>query len=226
MTPFETAKTIAVFDVDETLIPFKSMFSFAKYAMQTKLGIAEGEQRYDAFHADLLRNRKLLPRETINRMFYRVFQGWPVSELAEYAEAWWNEVPPKRRWITQSLLALKEHQTAGHPVVLLSGSADFILKPIAHDLGADMTLAITLDETPDGLCDGEIIGIQTIGIGKKLALQQFECFSKADARLIGYGDHDSDLPFLSYCDDAYLVANNTDTVPLWAEKFNILASMK
>lgn len=53
MTNFRAAETIAIFDVDETLIPCKSMFSFLEFSMQTKFGKVDGLQRYAICRAEL-----------------------------------------------------------------------------------------------------------------------------------------------------------------------------
>lgn len=162
------------------------------------------------------------PRVAVNRLFYRAFKGWLFADLSDLVERWWQQIPLQKRWIGQSIDALERHKKAGHPVILLSGSADFILKPIARHLKVDITLAITLGIAGKAVCDGEIIGIQTIGDGKREALAQCLYLLESDARLVGYGDHESDLPFLSFCDEAYVVFDNDKEVPLWAEGLSLL----
>lgn len=224
MTTLDQAETIAVFDVDETLIPVKSMFAFLEFAMKAQMGEVVGHHSYAVFCSEIRQYRQTLPRETINRMFYRVFKGWEVTELEALVEQWWDQVPTKKRWIPETVSALRTHQHAGHPIVLLSGSADFILRPIARDLEADVTLAIKLGEMGDGSCSGEIQGIQTIGRGKRDALAQLESAFEIDARLVGYGDHQSDLDFLQYCDDAYVVVTQGNDDLAWAKGLKVLRS--
>ena len=222
MTFLDHAETIAVFDVDETLIPIKSMFSFLEFAMKAKMGSAAGEEAYALFCAEIGKYKRSLPRETVNRLFYRVFKGWAYTDLEKLVEQWWDHIQPQNRWIPEVVSTLRDHQNAGHPIVLLSGSADFILKPISKALAVDATLAITLGKMHDGLCDGEILGIQTIGQGKQEALAQFECLAEIDAKIVGYGDHESDLAFLLYCDEAHLVVRQHSEEPDWSRGLSIL----
>lgn len=224
MIAFGNAKTIAVFDVDETIIPMKSMFSFLEFAMKAKMGPDEGVRSYDTFYSEIKTYRASLSRETVNSMFYRVFRDWDLNDLSVLAKRWWDQIPPNARWINETLSALKIHQDAGHPIVLLSGSADFILKPVAEALSADITLAIQLGKTNEGACSGEIVGIQTIGYGKREALMQLECLLEVDAKIVGYGDHVSDLAFLDYCDEAYVIVPNGSQIPDWTHGLSILYS--
>lgn len=222
MTSQKYPTTIAVFDVDETLVPFKSMFSFLEFAMKDMMGLEVGKQNYDLFCAEIGQYRRSLPRETVNRLFYKVFKGWDFTDLETLVEQWWDQIPPSNRWIPEVVAILKTHQEAGHHILLLSGSAEFILKPISRSLAADSSLAIKLGRMPGGECDGEICGIQTIGRGKQEALVQFECLAEIDAKIIGYGDHESDLAFLRYCDEAHIVVQQSADEPVWSKGIGII----
>lgn len=217
MNRLTQAEAVAVFDVDETLIPFKSMFVFLEYAMKAKLGPSAGGRSYRVFRAEIDMYRTTHSREEVNRLFYRVFKGWPLADLESLARRWWAELPAKDRWIPDVLDVLKAHQSKGHPIILLSGSAKFILAPLATELGTDLTLATNLSVSEAGICDGEILGIQTIGAGKRAALAQIEVLAEMDAQLIGYGDHASDLGFLDYCDEAHVVLATGAPFPNWAK---------
>lgn len=224
MTLFKSGGTVAIFDVDETLIPFKSMFVFLEYAMKSKLGKEQGAQSYRVFRAEIDQYRTTFSREEVNRLFYKVFKGWSFAELEQLALSWWRQIPSEQKWIAESVEALRSHQRQGHPVVLLSGSAEFILRPVSKDLGADIILATTLDVLNDGNCSGEIKGIQTIGDGKRQALAQVECILGADLTLVGYGDHESDLAFLRYCDEGYIVIAGGGAKPKWSSGLGVIAS--
>lgn len=224
MTPFKSGGTAAVFDVDETLIPFKSMFVFLEYAMKSKLGEEQGAQSYRVFRAEIDQYRATFSREEVNRLFYKVFKGWPFAELEQLALSWWRQIPSEQKWISESVEALRSHQRQGHPVVLLSGSAEFILRPVSRDLGTDIILATTLEVLNDGNCSGEIKGIQTIGDGKRQALAQIERILSADLTLVGYGDHESDLAFLRYCDKGYVVTAGGGAKPDWSNGLGVIAS--
>jgi len=208
--------TVAVFDVDETLIRCKSMFSFLEYALVAKRGPAQGGQAYAAILHGLRRARDTLPREAVNRQFYRALAGWDLAELSALAAAWFKD-HQKGLYIPETLARLREHQRLGHKTLLLSGSATFIIAPIAQDLAVDDTLAIALRRMPDGTTDGEIHGIQTIGAGKARALTAYLAQVDPAPDLIGYGDHESDLPFLRLCTRSFLVLPAQSGLPDWAK---------
>ncbi len=209
--------TIAVFDVDETLIRCKSMFSFLDYALAAKMGAAEGRRAYSALQAAIQQARASLPREAVNRQFYKAFAGWNMEELRALAIAWFRDHKSPDFYIPEALARFRFHQQQGHRTLLLSGSATFILAPIAQDLRADDMLAIALRHQASGMTDGEIEGSQTIGMGKAEALMRYLGQFDSAPHLVGYGDHESDLPFLNLCDRGYVVLPAQAPWPTWAK---------
>lgn len=192
----------AVFDVDETLIRCKSMFSFLNFCYAEVYGPEAGAFAYIEFTENIAAMATSMPREAVNRAFYRVFKGWRRELLAQLARDWFAQELQMGMFHQESLAALRKHQHQGHRIVLLSGSADFILAPLADYLKVEHLLAIHLEQTEFGLLSGEIEGIQTIGAGKRAALEALLASRQATqpAVLHGYGDHESDAPFLSMCD--------------------------
>lgn len=211
--------TVAVFDVDETLIRCKSMFSFLEYALVAKMGAAEGRRAYLLVLDDLRRARIDLPREAVNRQFYRALSGWSLAELSELAVGWFDSYRDRDLYFPETCARLRWHQAQGHRTVLLSGSAHFIIAPIARDLAVDDVLAISLCQRADGTTDGEIEGIQTIGQGKADALSCYLAQFDHLSDVVGYGDHESDQPFLSICSEKYVVFILGEQIPDWASGF-------
>jgi len=211
---------IAVFDVDETLITCKSMFSFLAFAFRQRYG-PEGEARCRAALEGLQAARLNLPREEVNRAYYRLFAGWRMEDLRASASAWFLSLDRKSLFIPETLSRYETHVEAGDTTVLLTGSAGFIVAPIAQLLGADVVLAIELAVDPDGITSGEIAGIQTIGQGKAQALCAYFCLEKP-LETVGYGDHESDLAFLELCDQAFVVTAADRPTPDWAARLNRL----
>ncbi len=113
---------------------------------------------------------------------------------------------------------MQQHLAAGDEVLLLSGSASFIIAPIAAHLGVTQIKAIDLELEPDGqTLTGEIAGVQTIGQGKAVALAQFlNELPQTPTDIAGYGDHESDLPFLKCCNQQTVVVSTNNTqLPGW-----------
>ncbi|MGQ0710032.1 MAG: HAD-IB family hydrolase [Rhodoferax sp.] len=208
---------MAVFDLDETLIRCKSMFSFLEYSLVARLGPEVGGVAYQRALAALEEDRQRLAREDVNRRFWRHFGGWRLEDLAALAQDWFRELVAKTDpFIPETLARWRGHQAAGHQTVLLSGSAEFIVAPVAQALGADAVLAIELAQQADGSASGEIKGIQTIGVGKAKALAGFLALGRQGSQVFGYGDHASDLPFLQLCDHAHCVLAAHTPLPPWA----------
>ena len=216
MPDIRSAPSLAVFDVDETLIGCKSMFSFLEFAFREVAGDIGGAQAYRAALYELQTARETEPREVVNRLFYRNFSRWSLNQLAELSQEWFAQSKARSFYVPEVLNRFRQHQAQGHETVLLSGSASFIVAPIADDLGATGLLAIVLRRLPDGTTDGQIEGIQTIGEGKAAALRNLIQSRGPYARTIGYGDHQSDLPFLVICDEAYCVHAADRPGPAWA----------
>lgn len=214
--------TVAVFDVDETLIRCKSMFSFLEFAFIETMGAAEGRRTLSLVLNELREARIKLPREAVNRQFYRSLAGWNLCDLEKLAFDWFNGHRKEDLYFPETLARLRWHQSQGHETVLLSGSANFIIKPIAADLSVDATLAITLNVRNDGKIDGEIDGIQTIGQGKADALIRYLARFDHSPELIGFGDHESDLPFLRICDQRFVIVQRGADLPNWANGLNPL----
>jgi len=212
--------TVAVFDVDETLIRCKSMFSFLEFAFTETMGAAEGRRTLSLVLDELREARIKLPREAVNRQFYRALAGWNLCDLEKLAFDWFNGHRKHDLYFPETLARLRWHQSQGHKTVLLSGSARFIIKPIAADLSVDETLAITLNVCSDGTTDGEIDGIQTIGQGKADALIRYLARFDHSPELIGFGDHESDLPFLRICDQRFVIVRRGADLPNWADGLN------
>jgi HAD superfamily hydrolase (TIGR01490 family) len=210
-------RSVAVFDLDETLIRCKSMFSFLEFAFSTT---ETGKQSHLAALAALKVARKNQSREEVNRQFWRLFAGWHLNRLDTLAEDWFASLVQTNPFYPEVLARFRLHQAEGHQTVLLSGSADFIIAPIARLLAPDAVLAIHLIAMPNGTTNGEIEGVQTIGQGKAVALERFLAEGPRGRSVYGYGDHASDLPFLRLCDPAYCVLPTTEPLPGWALGLN------
>ncbi|NVD99197.1 HAD family phosphatase [Massilia sp. BJB1822] len=192
------SKRFAFFDVDETLIDLKSMFSFRAHYHRERLGAWRGAL------ADWLAQRRLrrmlaqgLPRNDVNRAFYRIFRGHARSALQASAQRWFAEVSRQPDfYIAPVLEALERHRAAGVEPVFVSGSSLEILQPLADALDVRHLLVnrLALD---GGRFTGELLAPQTIGEGKRTAVLTFLATQGANgADCYGYGDHVSDLPLL------------------------------
>src|SRR5690349_22867621 len=77
-------------DVDETLIDCKSMFEFLRFQLVRRYG-EEGEARYRRIAGDLRRqSAEGVPREGINRSYYRSYAGESEAEMTSLGREWFS----------------------------------------------------------------------------------------------------------------------------------------
>ncbi|WP_405734211.1 HAD-IB family hydrolase [Streptomyces sp. NBC_00028] len=184
-------------DVDETLIDCKSMFEFLRFQLVRRFG-EEGELRYRLVEADLKgRSAAGVPREDVNRAYYRSYAGESAEEMAVLGREWFSLAASAPGFFIGSTVAeLARHRAAGADIVLVSGSFAPCLDPVAEYVGARHVLCSS-PVVRDGRYTGELPE-PVIGEGKRAAALRLlaehpgvnprDCFA--------YGDHPSDFPLL------------------------------
>jgi len=96
----------------------------------------------------------------------------------------------------QARMAIKEHRAHGHRIVLLTGSPDFIVEPLATYLKIDEVLAGRLERIGT-LFSGCMVAPYPYRQGKRLAAEQFVAEQGLDLDVsYMYGDSPGDLPML------------------------------
>ncbi|MGF9564494.1 HAD-IB family hydrolase [Neorhizobium sp. JUb45] len=208
----ESTPYLAVFDVDETLVSVKSMFSFLRFVLISEHGMPHGVALYGAVRNKLEALRSRASREDVNREFYRLFRHRGINRLRLLAQEWFAEEVASHPdlFIPETCALLREHRERGAGIVFLSGSADFILEPIVDHLGGGAIVANRLAEEK-GVTTGELKGIQTIGSGKREALRQYVEEHGLNFRgSVAVGDHISDLPFLELAQHPVVVRGDLE----------------
>jgi HAD superfamily hydrolase (TIGR01490 family) len=195
------------FDVDETLINIKSMFDFLEfYYLQQDL--MHGKQRFQYTMMKFKKMAQEHSREVVNQAYYQLFNGEKRSDMLSLGEKWFITkldifkiaVVEKLRW----------HQQHGHIVILVSGSFEVCLLPIARAMGVTEILSVRLEHI-NGKYTGNILPPQTIGTGKAVAVANYlKEYAAGNPRIYIYGDHISDLPMLLLATDPIVIAQCTE----------------
>jgi HAD superfamily hydrolase (TIGR01490 family) len=136
-----------------------------------------------------------LSRGRFNQVFYRNYRGMDAGALrALSGELFESVIRP--RICSGAIARLQEHRAAGETPVLVTGSIDFVVAPLADYLGVSETLAVTLEER-DGRFTGELTTPPISEEEKARVVRQFAAERRIDlARSHAYGDSSADLPML------------------------------
>jgi HAD superfamily hydrolase (TIGR01490 family) len=202
----KTVRAVAFFDVDETLINARSMYRFLEFYLAA---IGRPAAEYERLRAELgALARAGVPREDLNRLFYRPFAGRPVAEVRELGREWFaGERRSPAFFHLASVGALALHRGAGHLTALVSGSFPACVAPIAEAIGADAVLC-AVPEQADGSYTGAI-GRPMIGVVKAEAARGFADAHDADMGACwAYGDHASDLELLDAVGNPVVVGDD------------------
>ncbi|MGO3130313.1 MAG: HAD family hydrolase [Alcaligenes sp.] len=213
-------KIFAFFDVDETIINIKSMFSFRDFYLKKIYGNDAGEIRITKAQAAI---QELIAaggeRRDVNRIFFQTFAGHEQRSLILAVEDWYQVVRNQSNFFIQSCFReLRAHQNNGVTPVFVSGSSQEILAPLARELNVIHVLANNLEVT-SGKYSGNILSPQTIGDGKRVAIVGFLKEWKSDPNdCYGYGDHISDLPLLESVGFPVVIARDPTLITIARER--------
>ena len=134
-------------------------------------------------------------RTRFNLVFYRNYRGLNAESVKQLAgEQFETYVHPKL--FPAALDCIREHQSRGDLIVLVTGSLDFIIQPLADYLRADDALTVQLEEA-HGKFTGELTTLPLSEEEKVRAIQAFVEQHNVDlAASYAYGDSRADLPML------------------------------
>ena len=207
MSYSDVRRRVAFFDVDETLITAKSMFDFLRFWLDRNGD--DGSYYWLLSEQRRTRAASGVPREEINRDYYRQFAGVAKNELWAAGLEWYRDYKLRPdAFIGATLAAAAEHRAAGDAIVMVSGSFRACLAPLAADLGATEVLCSEPIADENGILTGEIAR-PMIGDAKadavtetvaRMGVSALDCYA--------YGDHSSDLKMLLAVGQRRVVGDN------------------
>ena len=208
-----TLKKLALFDLDHTLIPFDSDYSWGEFT--TGLGWTDGaefKRKNESFYADYKAG-------TLDIHAYCRFattaicQQGATNSIAAHAD--YMRAVVQKGIKPQALKLVRDHQAAGDTVVIITATNEFVTAPIARAFGVDDLLAIELelDSAPGGTgwYTGAIRGVPSFREGKVARIEQWmraRGLSWDTVHTTFYSDSINDLPLLEKADVP--VATNPD----------------
>lgn len=199
----------AFFDFDKTLIDvesgrigFKYLYEIKEIRLSFLLKVAVTNFLYER---DWISDTQMA---TIMLTFYKNRDIRPLEDGAE--EFYHTYLKP--HLAPRIIERVREHQKAGHTLVLVSASLRYMLVPVIKDLGFQNLLCTDLEIAGDGRLTGKTEGPICIDQHKRVAVKKLA--QEKDIYLdqsYAYGNHHSDIPMLEAVGNPAVVE---PTVPL------------
>lgn len=205
-----THKTrVALFDLDHTLIPIDSDYSWGVFTQA--IGWAdpvEFKRRNDEFYEHY--KAGTLDVHAYVRFATDAIRLKGREAALEARERFMREViAPVVR--PQALELVRGHQRAGDRVAIVTATNEFVTEPIARVFGVQELIAVRLARAADGWISGEIDGVPSLRAGKVTRVGEWlaaQGLGWDDVETTFYSDSPNDLPLLERCD--HPVATNPD----------------
>jgi len=194
--------TLAIFDMDETLIRCDSSTLWLHYLVEKGLAPAtmlEVESNMmQAYHAGTL------SMQTYMDYTLSPLAGKSVAEVDAWAEDYVARIVPHQVY-AQGQAQVQWHKDQNHALLIISATAEFIVRKIAASFGVNDVIAIDL-QTQDVLYTGATRGVLSFREGKVERLQHWlSVQGHTLAGSYGYSDSLNDLPLLEAVEKPHVV---------------------
>ena len=202
---------IALFDLDHTLLPIDSDFTWTSFTnVMGWTHPQEVQAQNDAFYADYREGR--LDMHAYIRFVTQAVRDLTPQQLHAVRERYVREficphvLPP-------ALDLLQRHRDAGDTLLITTATNRFIAGAVGAEFGFsdDQILATELQYTADGRISGEMAGLPNLREGKVHKLQHWLAARRLEwdgIHLTFYSDSLNDLPLLEKAQEP--VATNPD----------------
>ena len=188
---------LALFDLDHTLLPIDSDYSWGVFT--TRIGWTDPVQfnrRNDEFYAHY----------KAGTLDIHDYVRFATDALRERGEA--QALAARERFMAEMVMPamnaqaralVGSHQEAGDQVVIITATNEFVTRPIADAFGVSELIAVELARGQGGWINGEILGVPSAREGKVTRMEQWlaaRSLGWADVDCIFYTDSINDLALL------------------------------
>jgi HAD superfamily hydrolase (TIGR01490 family) len=155
---------LALFDLDHTLLPLDSDYEWGEFTIRLGWRDATEFKRRNAEYFEHYRAGTLDIHEYVRFATQAVREQGPARAARAHAQFMAEVIEPALR--APALDLLRGHREAGHEIVIVTATNDFVTRPIAERLGVRELIAVQLERGPDGGLTGEIVGTPSARHGK------------------------------------------------------------
>ena len=196
-TAFVPPRRLALFDLDHTLLPLDSDYSWGVFT--TDIGWTDPDtfrQRNDDFYAHYQAGT-LDIHDYVRFATEAARLHGPEQAAAAHARFMREVIVPQIQPQAQALV--RQHQDAGDAVLIVTATNEFVTRPIADAFGVSELIAVELARDASGWITGDIAGTPSFREGKVTRVAQWLAAHQLDwqdVEITFYSDSDNDLPLL------------------------------
>ena len=204
---------LALFDLDHTLLPLDSDYSWGVFT--TTLGWTdpvEFNRRNDEYYAHY-KAGTLDIRDYIRFSTQAIRQMGAIKSEAAHLDFMRTVIEPALK--VQALDLVRMHQSEGDQLVIITATNEFVTRPIAKAFGVDNLIAVELEREASsstaGWITGEIKGVPSFREGKVTRIEAWLAARQlrlADVESTFYTDSINDLSLMENV--THPVATNPD----------------
>lgn len=155
---------LALFDLDHTLLPLDSDYEWGEFTIGLGWCDATEFKRRNAEYFEHYRAGTLDIHDYVRFATEAIRRQGPEQAQAAHARFMAEVIGPALK--PQAIELVRGHQSAGHEVIIVTATNDFVTRPIAERFGVQHLIAVQLEREADGRVTGEIVGTPSARHGK------------------------------------------------------------
>jgi HAD superfamily hydrolase (TIGR01490 family) len=200
---------LALFDLDHTLLPLDSDYEWGEFTIRLGWCDATEFKRRNAEYFEHYRAGTLDIHDYVRFATEAIRRQGPAQAQAAHARFMAEVIRPALK--PQALDLVQGHRSAGHEVLIVTATNDFVTWPIAQCFGVEHLIAVQLEREPGGRVTGEIVGTPSARHGKVKRMNEWlaaRALDWPDVESTFYTDSLNDLALLEKV--THPVATNPD----------------
>ena len=205
---------LALFDLDHTLLNTDSDHSWGEFLVNEGLvDPIRHRQMNNQFYEDYKAGQ--LDPIAYKEFVFEFLTQYDLVELQQLHQQFMQKVI-RAQMRPQGFAAIEKHRAAGHALVGITATSDFITAPIFHEFGITEVIATTAELHADGYT-GKVAGIPCYQQGKLERLAQW-LNGRQVTESWAYSDSIIDRFLLEYADHAIVVSPDDRLAALAEER--------